>query len=105
MLYITRSRVKESLKSEHLSEVNKLLDIEIIPVVEKVEGVRSAKAYNGINGELTFVLDIQDLATVDRIMADDGCKAVLGKLIEYTVRTGGDVLYDRPTWQALYGQN
>ena len=27
MLYITRNRVKESVKSEHLSEVNKLVDI------------------------------------------------------------------------------
>ena len=104
MLYVTRSRVKESLKSEDLSEVNKLIDTEIIPVVGKVEGVQSAQAYNSITGEVTFVLDIQDLATIDRLLADAGCRAVFGRLYDYLVRTGGEVLYDRPTWQGLYGK-
>ena len=104
MLYITRNRVKESVKSEHLSGVNKLVDTEIIPAVEKVEGVRSAQAYNSITGELTFVLDMQDLATIDRLLADPGCRAVFGKMYENLVRTGGEVLYDRPVWQGLYGK-
>ena len=104
MLYISRSRVKESVAAEQLSEVNKLIDTEIIPAVVKVEGVRSAQAYNSIAGELTFVLDIQDLATIDRLLADPGCRAVFGEIYAYLVRTGGEVLYDRPVWQGLYGK-
>ena len=104
MLYITRNRVKESVKSEHFAKVNKLVDAEIIPAVEKVDGVRSAQAYNSITGELTFLLEMQDLATIDRLLADPGCRAVFGKMSEYLVRTGGEVLYDRPVWQGLYGE-
>ena len=55
-------------------------------------------------GEVTFVLDIQDLATVDRLISDAGCKAVFNQLYDYTVRTGGEVLYDRAVWQGLYGK-
>lgn len=104
MLYITRYRVKESVKSAQLPGVNKLMDTGTIPAVEKVEGVRSAKAYNSITGEVTFVLDIVDLATVDRILADARCKAMFGKLFDDLVRTGGEVLYDRAAWQGLYGK-
>lgn len=104
MLYITRSRVKESVKSEHLAGVNKIIDTEILPALEKVEGIRSARAFNSITGELAFVLDIQDMATIDRLLADTGCREVLGKLYNDTVRTGGEILYDRPVWQGLYGK-
>ena len=104
MLYITRSRVKESVKATELSAFNKLIDTQLIPAVQKVEGVRSATAYNSITGEVTFVLDIQDLATVDRLISDAGCKAVFNQLYDYTVRTGGEVLYDRAVWQGLYGK-
>jgi hypothetical protein len=104
MLYITRSRVKELVTSAHLAQVNELIDTEIVPAVEEVEGVRSAQAFNSITGELTFVLDMQDLATIDRLLADPGCRAVFGKMNEFLVRTGGEVLYDRPVWQGLYGK-
>ena len=105
MLYVTRGRYKESVKGEDLLEINKFTDTELIPAVEKVEGVRSAQAYNSITGELTFVLDIRDLATIDRLLADPGCKAVLGKTLAFMVRTGGEVLYDCPLWQEMYGKS
>ena len=105
MLYITRSRYKESIKAENISEINKLIDTELIPPIEKVEGVQSAKAYNSITGEVNIVMEMQDLATVDRIMADPGVKAAAGKIYDVLVRTGGEVLYDRPQWQGLYGKS
>ena len=104
MLYITRSRIKESIKASQLPEINKLIDTEIIPAVEKVDGVRSVTAYNSITGELTIVLNIENLATIDRVTADARCRASLGKWSDYTVRTGGEVLYDRAVWQGLYGK-
>ncbi len=105
MLYITRSRYKESVKAENIPDINKLIDAEIIPAIEKVEGVQSIKAYNSITGEVNMVMDIQNLATVDRIMSDPGVRAVAGKIYDVLVRTGGDVLYDRPKWQGLYGKS
>jgi hypothetical protein len=104
MLYVTRNRLKETVTGEQLGEINRLIDAETIPAIEKVEGVRSVRAYNSITGDLTFVLDIQDMATVDRILADPGVRAGMAGFYDLTVRTGGEVLYDRPAWQGLYGR-
>ena len=104
-MYITRSRYKESIKAENIPEINKLLDNEIIPAIEKVEGVQSAKAYNSITGEVNLVMEMDDLATVDRIMADPGMRAVAGKIYNVFVRTGGEILYESPKWQGLYGKS
>ena len=104
MLYITRNRLKEHVGPEHLGTINRLIDEELIPAVSKVEGVRSATAYNSITGEVNFIIDMNDLATIDRVLADKGLAAVFGKLMKDLSRTGGEVLYDRPVWQALYGK-
>jgi hypothetical protein len=105
MLYITRSRVKESVTGEQLAEINRRIDTEAIPAIKQVEGVRSVQAYNSIAGEVTFVLDIANMATVDRILADAGTRAGMAWVYDLLVRTGGEVLYDRPAWQGLYGRS
>ncbi len=105
MLYITRNRYKESVTAQNIPDINKLIDTEIIPAIENVDGVKSATAFNSITGEITFILDIQDLATVDRILTNPGTRAALGKIYDVMVRTGGEVLYDRPKWEGLYGKS
>jgi hypothetical protein len=105
MLYITRQRLKEDVGPKDLGTINRLIDEEMIPAVTKVEGVRSATAYNSITGEVVFILDIQDLATIDRVLVDQGLSAAFGKLMKNLVRSGGEVLYDRPAWQTLYGKS
>ena len=42
-----------------------------------------------LDGDLTFVLDIQNMATVDRILADPGTRAGMARLSVLTVRIGG----------------
>ena len=39
-----------------------------------------------------------------RILADKGCQAVFGEFYAHSVRTGGEIFFDRPAWQALYGR-
>lgn len=104
MLYITRSRYKESTTAQDVVALNKLIDDELIPALEKVEGVTSAQAYNSISGEIAFILEIQNMATVDRILADQSLNTVLVKAMDKLNRSGGEVLYDRPRWQGMYGQ-
>lgn len=105
MLYTTRFRLKESLMPKDMVEVNRLIDTKIIPAANKVKGVRSSASYQSSNGELVMILDVADLATVDRILADKGCQAVFGELYALCVRTGGEIFFDRPAWQALYGKS
>src|SRR5436309_11791487 len=103
MLYITRSRYKESVTAADLPKYNKAIATEILPAIQQVEGVRSAQGYTSIAGELVFVLEIQDMATVDRILTNPGTKAAMAKIYDATVRTGGEVMYDLAQWQGLYG--
>lgn len=105
MLYVTRFRLKESLLPKDMVEVNRLIDTKIIPAATAVEGVRSVAGYQSFNGELVLILDIANLATVDRILADKGCQAVFGEIYALTIRTGGEILFERPAWQALYGKS
>ena len=104
MLYTTRFRLKESLMPKDMVDINRLIDTKIIPAADKVKGVRSSACYQSSNGELVMILDVADLATVDRILADKGCQAVFGEFYALCVRTGGEILFDRPAWQALYGR-
>ena len=104
MLYTTRFRLKESLMPKDMVDVNRLIDTKIIPAADKVKGVRLSACYQSSNGELVMILDVADLATVDRILADKGCQAVFGEFYALCVRTGGEILFDRPAWQALYGR-
>ena len=105
MLYITRSRYKETATAQDIVAVNKLIDTEAIPAIEKIEGVNSAQGYNSFTGELTFIIDLQNMATIDRILADQEINAVLVKMMTQLSRSGGEVLYERPQWQGLYGQD
>ena len=51
------------------------------------------------------LLDIDNLAAVDSILVNPGCRAVFGEFAALTMRTGGELLFGRPAWQALYGED
>jgi len=48
-----------------------------IPVLKKVEGVRSTQGYNSITGDLVFIMEIENMATIDRVMADPGVAGII----------------------------
>lgn len=104
MFYITQFRYKESVSATGLAEANKYIDTELLPAAKAVQGVRSAQSYNSISGEVVSILEVENLATIDRVLADPGCHAAFAKLHAYFARSGGEVLYDRATWQGLYGK-
>jgi hypothetical protein len=105
MLYLIRTRMKESSTGADINNLNRVIDDEVAPALMKIEGVRSVEAYNSITGELVMLLEIENLAAVDRTLSDPGVAAVAGKWLAVAVRTGGEILYDRPAWQGLYGEN
>ncbi|MEZ4521360.1 MAG: hypothetical protein R3A46_06935 [Thermomicrobiales bacterium] len=105
MLYIVRGRMKESTTGADIGPINKTLDTELIPALERVQGVNSAEAYNSITGEIVVIIDIENAGTVDRILGDASVGSSVGKWLELATRTGGEILYDRPAWQGLYGNN
>ena len=105
MLYIIRTRMKETSTGADINELNRIIDEEVVPALVKIDGVNSVEAYNSITGELVTNLDIDNAAAIDRTLTDPGVAGVAGKWLALAVRTGGEVLYDRPAWQGLYGEN
>ena len=102
-MYVTRFRIKESLGPDGLAEVNRMLDTEVIPAALKVAGVNTFNVYQSNNGEMVALVGVDNLAAVDNILADPGCRAAFGKFYALTARSGGEILFDRPAWQTLYG--
>jgi hypothetical protein len=103
MLYIVRVRMKESTTGADIGPLNKLLDTELLPALASVDGVNSAEGYNSITGEIVVLLDIENTGTVDKLLSNSAVAAATGKWLELAVRSGGEILYDRPAWQGLYG--
>lgn len=105
MLYIVRSRMKESTTGADLGPMNRTIDEEALPALRNVDGVNAAQAYNSITGEVVVVLDLESIGVIERVLSDQATSAAVAKFMEFTVRTGGEVLYDRPVWQQLYGND
>ena len=56
MIYVVRNRYKEALKPEDFPKVNRLIDDGVIPAMEKIEGVRSVRAFNSSGGEFVILV-------------------------------------------------
>lgn len=101
MLIISRCRIKEHVRSDGMAALNQWLDGEFIPVYEKTEGVNSIQAYNSNSGDLIFVADVDNYATVDNILANADFAPVIDKWFEYLTKIGEDILLDRPVLQGF----
>jgi len=103
MIYVVRNRYKESLKPADFRKVNDLLDNNIIPSMERIKGVRSMRAFNSFGGEIVLLVEIDELAAIDRALVDAEYNRIASGMFDYMVRVGGDVWFDRGSWQQCYG--
>ena len=103
MIYVVRNRYKESLKPEDFPKVNNLIDQRIIPAMERVKGVRSVRAFNSFGGEIILLVEIEELAAIDRALVDEEYNRIASEMFDYMVRVGGDVWFDRKSWERCYG--
>jgi hypothetical protein len=103
MIYVVRNRYKESLKPADFAKVNDLLDRKIIPSMERIKGVRSLRAFNSFGGEIVLLVEIDELAAIDRALVDERYNRIASEMFDYLVRVGGDVWFDRGSWQQCYG--
>jgi len=104
MIYVVRNRYKESLKPADFRKVNDLLDNKIIPSMERIKGVRSMRAFNYFGGEIVLLVEIDELAAIDRALVDERYNRIASEMFDYMVRVGGDVWFDRGSWQQCYGK-
>jgi len=104
MIYVVRNRYKESLKPEDFGKVNRLIDEQVIPAMEKIKGVKSMRAFNSFGGEIILLVEIEELAAIDRALVNEEYNKIASQMFDYMVRVGGDVWYDRKGWEKCYGR-
>jgi hypothetical protein len=72
--------------------------------MEKIEGVRSVRAFNSFGGEIVILVEIDGLAAIDRALVDAEYNRIASGMFEYMMRVGGDVWFDRKSWEKCYGR-
>jgi len=104
MFLVARQRYKESLKPEDFAKVNRLLDEGIIPAMERIKGVKCVRAYNSFRGDVVILVEIEELAAIDRALVDAEFNEIASGMFDYMVRTDGDIWYDRKSWEKCFGR-
>ena len=105
MIFVVRNRYKESLKPEDFAKVNRLIDEGVIPAMERIQGVKSVRAYNSFGGEIVLLVEIDELAAIDRALVDEEYNRIASQMFDHMVRVGGDVWYDRKSLEKCFCRN
>jgi len=103
MIYVVRQRYKEWVKPEDFPKVSRVID-EVSASMEKIEGVRSVRAFNSSGGEIVILVEIDGLAAIDRALVDEEYNRIASGMFEYMMRVGGEVWFDRKSWEKCYGR-
>jgi len=103
MIYVVRQRYKEWVKPEDFPKVSRVID-EVNASMEKIEGVRSVRAFNSSGGEIVILVEIDGLAAIDRALVDEEYNRIASGMFEYMMRVGGEVWFDRKSWEKCYGR-
>ena len=103
MIYVVRQRYKEWVKPEDFPRVSRVID-EVSASMEKIEGVRSVRAFNSSGGEIVILVEIDGLAAIDRALVDEEYNRIASGMFEYMMRVGGEVWFDRKSWEECYGR-
>ena len=103
MIYVVRQRYKEWVKPEDFPKVSRVID-DVCVSMEKIEGVRSVRAFNSSGGEIVVLVEIDGLVAIDRALVDKEYNRIASRMFEYMMRVGGEVWFDRKSWDECYGR-
>ena len=106
MLYQIRMRLRDSTSLTDLTDINKNIDENVVPAIEGISGVNGCRAYSSIHGDVVWVIDMDNISVVDTILTTPNIGAAMRTVDKWLIRSsGGDVLYDRGSYQSLYAGN
>ena len=95
MLWIVRYQAKESMSPTEFKALDKYIEATMLQAFTRVEGVRSARAFHNIHGQIVFVVDLEQTGSLDAVFESPEIgKACLG-LSKWLVRTSGaDIMWE-----------
>lgn len=92
-LYTRTFNFKDSLSDKEVLDEWKFLMEEVVPAVEKVEGVRSIKLYSGagaLRADITVLIEMDDAAGYERLLLDAEVRKLLGRVYTaWDLKTAG----------------
>lgn len=100
MLWLVRYHAKESMSPTECKALDHYIETTILPEFTRVEGVRSARAFHSIHGQIVFVVDLKQTGSLDAVFkSPEMGKACVG-LSKWLVRTSGAEIM----WEVSHGQ-
>ena len=89
------------MTAAHFVDINKFLDDELIPAFEQVGGVDSVRFFNGGDGRLHGLVEMESFAALDSVLADASAGRVGAAATDRLVLDHTEILYDRPAIEAF----
>lgn len=81
--YVRRFNFKDSLSDAEVLDYWKFLVDEIVPAIEKIDGIRSVKLYSGagaLRADLRVVFDMDDAGVYERVLMDPDVRKHFGRI-------------------------
>ncbi len=81
-VYVRTFNLKDSLSDREVIDYWQFLLSEAVPVVQKVNGVRSVRLFSGagaLRADCRIVIEMDDAGVYERLLIDPGVRKILGK--------------------------
>ena len=81
-VYVRRVNLKDSLSEAEVVAYWRFLMEEVLPAIQQVSGVHSAKAYSGAGGlraDIRFVFELDDAGVYERLLATPHLQPIITK--------------------------
>ena len=81
-VYVRTFDLKDSLSDREVHDYWQFLLNEAVPILQKVNGVRSVRLYSGagaLRADCRIVIEMEDAGVYERILIDPGVRKILGK--------------------------
>ncbi len=82
-VYVRRYDLKDSLSDAEVLDYWRFLVDEVVPAIEKVNGIRSCKLYSGagaLRADLRVVFEMDDAAVYERVLTDSSVRQLIGRV-------------------------
>jgi len=81
-VYVRRVNLQDALSDAELAAYWKFTMEEVIPALQRVPGMRSAKIYSGAGGlraDIRYVFEMDDAGVYERLIADPQLRPLIAK--------------------------
>ena len=89
MLWLVRFQPKESMSPTEFKTLDDYIETIMLQAFTRVKGVRSARAFHSIHGQIVFVVDLEQTGSLDAVFESPEMGKASRGLSKWLVRTSG----------------